>query len=178
MEKDLGVYQLLYSLLIPRIGGNFIIKTHSTNRNYQFLSFFHVAYAKYEKIYIFQSSRNKWSPEIYIIGINFKGLSKNEENVLLNVAKELDNDIMYYPIENMNTELCYSYDYSIQKIIHSYINMKKFFIYLARNPSTYEKIKPDIIKSIDKKNKKWLKMFMKHLPGFAQQEYIKYDDNM
>ena len=80
---NLANYQLIYGLLIPRIGGNFIIKTLANNINAQFLALLYVAFMKYEKVYIYKASQNFWSSEIYIVGINFYGLNEDETNVIL-----------------------------------------------------------------------------------------------
>ena len=161
--KNLDVYQFLYALLIPRKGGNFIIKTFAGNFNLQFLSFFYIAHSKYEKLHIFKSSRNIWSPEVYIVGIGNKGLTEEEENILLDVSKSMSKGKVVYPIDYINADCVLEHEYYTSIIIENYIKVKKFFVYLAQNYNFFREIKPRLENSLDKKNVKWLEKYMDHL---------------
>jgi len=162
-HKDISSYQLLYSLLIPRKGGNFVMKTYASKVTPIYLSILYTVYMKYEKVYIFKSSRNRFSPEIYIVGIGFKGIDKEEERNLIKISKSLGKENILYPVSKIPTEFCIMYEYYLQKIIKSYTDMKKFFVYLVRNEDIYEEIKDDIVKSVKVKNKHWLEKYMEHL---------------
>lgn len=162
-HKDISSYQLLYALLIPRIGGNFVIKSYASNVNPFYLSMLYTAYQKYDKLFIFKSSRNRWSPEIYIVGIGFKGINTDEKQVLINISKEIQKGNIIYPIANIPTEFCIMYEYYIKKIINSYSVTKKFFVYITRNIHIYDKVVKQIMKYIQYKNENWLSVYMKHL---------------
>lgn len=157
---DLANYQLIYSLLIPKKGGNFIIKTHANNINLQFLSLLYLVYIKYNKLYIFKSSQNFWSSEIYIVGIGFDGLSKEEEEIILQIGENLEKGIRLYPVEKISDEFIALYESIISKIIDRYTNIKKFLVYLIRNPDKIKTFKKNIVDAIDERNKKWIKQYI------------------
>lgn len=156
---NLGVHQLIYALLIPRIGGNFVIKTYTLNLLDQYLALLCVIFMKYEKVYLFKSSRNISSPEMYIIGIGFKGINDEETKIILEMAKRKD----AMPFENIPKEFRYSYEHIINEFVLSFTNMKSFIIYLANNQEEFNKLKHEIVKSITKTNHKWIKKHLKHL---------------
>jgi len=162
-NKDLAVYQLLYSLLLVRTGGNFIIKTFCTNFNYQYLSLLYVTYHKFDKVYIFRSSRNIWSPEIYIIGIGKRDISDKEEKYLLKIAEKLEDNEMYYPTDIVSPDLTVEYEYHIQNIIYIFSDIKKLFAYYVDNPEIYKKEKNKLSSYLDKRNIVWIEEHMNHL---------------
>lgn len=172
--KNLSSFQLLYALLLPRKNGNFVIKTYATNYNTQFLSLLGICCAKYEKIYMYRSSRNVWSPEIYMVGINKKELTAKEENILFSIAEDADRGKVSYPTEYIPTEFGFEFEYHSRNIIERYSDIKKFWVYLARHPNILEKTKKDLSISINNKNKIWLENYMKHLKD-APKEYDRYD---
>jgi len=151
---NLGYYQLFYNLLIPRKGGNFILKTHATNIDLQFFSLLYIVYCKYEKIYFFRSSVNFYSPEIYIIGKNFKGINSNEENNLLQIFKSKD---ILYPVNNISDKFIKKYIKYMLEFIRNYKNIKTKFVYFMKNPDVYQKLEKMINKIIDVANKMWIK---------------------
>jgi cap2 methyltransferase len=155
--KDLSVYQMIYALLFPRVGGNFIIKTYAVNYNLQFLAFLMVACSRYEKLFFFRSSRNFWSPEMYVVGIGNKGLSDDEKNKLLDIVKAMDKGEILFPMEYIPSEFGIEYEYYTHHIINIFVEIKKFFVYLARNQDKLEEMKDDIEKAFIAKNKYWLK---------------------
>lgn len=160
---DLANYQLLYALLIPRVGGNFIIKTHANNINLQFLSLVYIAQNKYNKLYIFKSSRNFWSSEIYLVGIGFRGINKNERNIIHDIAKNLDNGIKIFPINNIPESFIDTYEAIINKLINKYTYIKKFLVYLIRHPNNIDIFKKNIITAVDERNRKWIIKYMSNL---------------
>jgi len=171
--NDLSVYQMLYALLLPKVGGNFVIKTYSVNFNLQFVSLLFTACAKYEQLYIFRSSRNIWSSEMYIVGINKKELTKKEEDNLLNISYKMSQGEIVYPVDRIPAEFGLEYEYHTQTLIGKFTEIKKFFVYLARNYKFFLSIKENLFSSLDRKNKIWLDKYMKHLPNVAS-EYKKF----
>lgn len=175
MPKDVNSYQLLYALLLPRIGGNFIMKLQTSgNVSSFYISMLYVTYSKYDNIYIFKSSRNKWSPEIYIVGIGFKGIDKQEKQNLINISRDNQRGNISYPIDNISADFCSMYQYYLHKLIKSYSDIKKFFVYLTRNPEKYNEAKQHIVTSIHLKNKKWLDIYMNHIPNIVEKYYKTY----
>jgi len=161
--KNLDVSQMLYALLLPRVGGNFVIKTFSTNFDLQFLSLLYISCSKFDKLHIFRSSRNIWSPEIYIVGISKRAMSSEEEQNLLNISKKLSQGKIIYPVKHISADFGLEYEYHTQTIITAYTEIKKFFVYLARNYEFFNQIKEKILQALNQKNKLWLKKYMKHL---------------
>lgn len=154
--KDLSVWQLIYALLLPRKGGNFIIKTYAVNYNLQFLAFLMVACTQYDKLFLFRSSRNFWSPEMYVIGVGNKGLSNEEKEKIMNIAKAMDRGEILYPIEYIPSEFGIEYEYYTQQIINIFVEIKKFFVYLSRNQDKLTQASEDIEEAFKKKNEHWL----------------------
>lgn len=164
--KDLGVYQMLYAMLIPREGGNFIIKSVAVNYNLQFLSLLYLASCKCEKLFIFRSSRNVWSPEIYIVGVNKKKLSELETTNLFKIAKALEEDTVIYPTPTIGAEFSLEYEYHTQTVTGMFSDIKKFFVYLARNPEEFKKEQENLESFVHRKNIVWLQEnmnFIKHV---------------
>jgi hypothetical protein len=174
--KDLSTYQLLYGLLIPREGGNFILKSFATNFNLQYLSLLNVASCKFKKLYFFRSSRNIWSPEIYIIGINKKKLSDSEILNLFSIAKGLEENKVIYPIERISTNFLLEYEYNTQNIINMFTEIKTFWVYLLRNPKAFADVKEKLDKFINRKNIIWIRDNLLHI---KKQNFIdKYRSNV
>lgn len=171
--KDLGVYQLLYSLMIPKIGGNFIMKTFAINYNALFMSLLVVAICKYDKLFIFRSGINVWSPEIYIVGIGKKQINQDEINNLFTIAKKLENNQVIYPVSELRAEFMTEFEFHTQNIVQIFSNVKKFFVYLARNPVEFDKLKPKLEKLLDDINIKWLTKYMPFLTD-SKEKYLKY----
>lgn len=157
---NLGTYQLLYDLLIPRIGGNFVLKTYASNIDIQYISLLYLACIKYEELYVFKSSRNFWSPEIYIVGKGFKGLKTNEEQVLLDIFKGLEKGQILYPVKEIPKDFVDQYIAIMSKIIRKYKMTKKFFVYLVRNPDKYKKLEQNMVDVVDQQNKRWIEKFI------------------
>lgn len=157
--KNLTIYQLLYCLLIPREGGNFILKSPNVSfkENRQIISLIYLASCKYDKLYMFRSSRNIWSPEAYIVGINKKEISQKEINNLLQIAEGLEQNKIIYPIKNMSHSFLVEFEYYSQEFVNSYVDIKKIFVYLARHPDDFEKTKKYIDKYINIKNVEWMR---------------------
>lgn len=159
-SKNISVFQLIYCLLLPRLGGNFVIKTYATNFDMLYLSLVYTACVKYDKVYIFRSSRNFWSPEIYIVGIGKKKLKELEIKALFEIADGLTKDKITYPIDFISAEFGLEYEYYMQHIIKSYTDVKKFIVYLARNKKVYDKVRNELIEYFEKKNKMWMKKYL------------------
>jgi hypothetical protein len=158
--KQLSVYQMIYAILLPRVGGNFVIKTLAANFDIQYLSLIYAACAKYDKLYVFHSSRNFWSHEVYLIGIGKKELQKDEIDNLLTIAKELDNGRIVYPVDFVSANFGLEYEFYIQNIIENHVEIKKFISYLARNPDVFEELKPKFTETFDIKNKLWIDKYL------------------
>lgn len=169
----LSVFQLIYALLLPRKGGNFIIKTYVTNHSIKFLAYLSLICSRYEKTYIYRASRNTWTSETYIVGISNKGITDKERKILLSLAKKYTEDNFMYPVEYIPAEFGFEYEYHVKNIIDVYADIKKIWAYLARNPKLFEKFKRDLGIAINNKNKLWLRRYMPHLKD-AEKGYDNY----
>jgi len=172
--KNLASYQMIYSLLLPRIGGNFIIKTYAVNFNLQFLSLLVLAGYKYEKLLLFKSSRNSWSGEIYIIGINKKELTQKEIDSLFKLSKDNDSGKFNSIVKNIPTDFSARYEYIIYGIMKKSIDISKYFHYyrITESLQNNKKERNNLIKYIDRKNMLWLS---KNLPELENTQ-SKYRD--
>jgi hypothetical protein len=164
-KKNLSVYQLFYALLVPN--KNFVIKTYA-NVDPLFIAWLYVISCKYEKLYIFRSSRNMWSSEIYFIGKNKKELSTEEINNIFICAQNYDNNKLIYPVKRIPAEFLYEYEYHSQILGKSFTSAKKFFSYLARNDALFEDKKDELERMINRRNYIWLQKYFTHLPSTAK----------
>ena len=154
-NKNIYIYELFYALLIPRKGGNFVIKSFSANNNKLYLSLLYLITHQYEKIHIFKSNTNFWSPEIYIIGINNQGLDNNDENTLFEIIEKVNQGYDAYPIKSIPDEFVNNYNDIMYKLISFAADIKKFFVFLSTNEGIYNRHKSQIKDIINKKNKEW-----------------------
>lgn len=159
VANDISVFQMLYAILFPRIGGNFIIKTFIANDNKIYLSLIYIAYCIYEKIYIYKSNINFWSPEIYIVGINKKNHVENEI-LLFELAKKPSNEA-FYPVNEISDDFIYNYVKISNNIIKNYTYIKKFFVFLVINKDIFNSNKKLITSILYQKNNEWIDKYIK-----------------
>ena len=162
-KHDITIFQMIYALLIPRVGGNFIIKTYFSNKNPHFISLLYMATCKFKKVKIFKSTRNIWSPEIYIVGISKFKLSDLEINNLFEIANSLTRGEIVYPINRLSEKYVMEYEHINSQITAQYIEIKKLFIYFANDYEFFQSEKKYISEILDKKNGLWIKKFMPFL---------------
>lgn len=167
ISSNVSISQLFYALVIPRIGGNFVIKTYATNHNKLYLALLQVIICYYDKTIVFKSSRNIWSPEIYIVGIGKHKMSKEFVENILTIAKNLSNSNYTYPISYMNDSFLSEYEYITNHIVDAYVDIKKIFVFLARNYDLFKNDKQSIEQILDDKNKYWLTKYFNHLPNIG-----------
>lgn len=153
-HENLGLYQLFYALLLVKPGGNFVIKTYAINYNLRFLSLLYIITCHYEKVYLFKSRRNIWSPEIYVVGVNHKGLDQKE---ITNLFKIYENKNLY-PVKKIPDKFILEYLGHIDNFVNIYTNIKKLFVYFVKHPDKFNQ--EEIMKNIDKQNKNWLKKYL------------------
>jgi len=163
LRDKLSIFQIIYALLLPKVGGNFIIKTYTTNYSIKLLSYLALICSRYDKMFIYRSSRNIWTSEVYIVGINNKGLRQDEIDLILSLAKEYSTGNFIYPIKYIPTEFGYEYEYHIKNMIDIYSDIKKIWTYMARRKDIFDRLKGDINVAINKKNKLWLQRYIPHI---------------
>lgn len=161
-NKNLSITQLFYALIIPRIGGSFVIKTVSTEHSKLYVSLLYLACCKYENIYAFKSNTNFWSPEIYIIGTNKLNLTLDERNTLIKISRELSNGNIIYPVDHVPDDFIAKYEKTMNQFVVQMTDIKKFFVFLSLNDDVLKKNKENIIKIIKEKNSGWLHKYIKN----------------
>ena len=82
--------QLTAMLLCLKVGGNCVFKTFLPLIFPLNLSLFYILYIHFEKVIYFKPSLNPSSSEIYVLGINFKGVSKPVEDALCHVVQRFN----------------------------------------------------------------------------------------
>lgn len=161
LTKDISIFQMIYALLLPRTGGNFIIKSFATNYNTIYLSLLYIAQNFYEKIYLFKSNINFWSPEIYIVGINKKELNKTDTETILEFAKQLKmGQKIFYLVNVIPENFCKTYEQITYNYIGQFVDIKKFFIFLANNIDIFNLNRDMITKILVDRNKKWIETYI------------------
>ena len=154
-NKNLSIYQLFYALLIPKEGGNFVIKTFSANNNKLYLALLYIICQQYEKVIVFKSNTNFWSPEVYLVGINNKGLDDKNRQAILEIAENTTKGQTKYPIKELPDEFINKYNDIMYKLISFAADIKKFFVFLSSNSDVFDKNKGNIYKMIAEKNRGW-----------------------
>ena len=158
LSRDLSVFQMIYAILFPKIGGNFVIKSFATNFNKLYLSMLYLACTMYERIYTFKSNTNFWSSEIYIVGIN--KLKSIDTNILLDIAKNLLNNKITYPIDEIPKSFIDMYQSIMYEYILQYTDIKKFFVFLSTNDAIFNVAKDLIRQSVKEKMTKWTDKYL------------------
>lgn len=174
-KKNTGAAQLIYSILFPRVGGNFVIKLLSTNADLLFISLLYCVTCRYDKVYIFKSSRNIWSSEIYIVGIGKKSINENDEKNLIKIFEGLSKNEIIYPVNKLDEYFFMEYIYINEITLMNYTTIKKFFIHMAYDYKFFIKEKSKLEKILDKKNIYWLENYMKFIPNIVQ-NYKEYNE--
>lgn len=158
--KNLGVFQLLYALLLPRVGGSAIMKTFAVHIDPQYLALLYVLCGCYKKVQVFYSGTNFWSPEIYIVAEHFNGLSSEDKQVVETIAFGAAKGDTKYPVAVVpDGFLKEFYDIMVDRVSQM-VEMKKMFVFLALNPSVFQKYRPDFQRMISKKNDEWMAKYM------------------
>ena len=160
ISSDIYLFQLIYALLIPRIGGNFIVKTFATNYNLTYLSLLYTLTSIYEKIFVFKSNTNFWSPEIYIVGINKNNFTDENRKLLFDFSKKISENKIVYPINQIPDSFCEEYEHIMYNFILQYTDIKKLFVFLATNIQIYKSNLNLMKQVIDERNRKWLNKYI------------------
>ena len=158
-----AAYQLMYALLIPNKGGNFVIKTFAGNTNEFFLRLLEVAARSFDTIYYYKSYINYWSHEIYICGKSFRGIDDATKNILYKIMRSdlnTNNNELIDLLDPISVEVFDPYYKYSMNIIHTASIYKKFFVFCADNPEYLQKNRAYINNMIMAKNKKWIKYFI------------------
>lgn len=161
LSNDISIFQMLYAILFPKTGGNFIIKSYSTNYNLLYLSLLFVSCHVFDKVLVFKSNLNFWSPEIYIIGIGKKQLSKGDTDKLFQVVHNVTKNIYTYPVDTIPDDFCMMYQEIMNKYILEYTDIKKFFVFLSKNDDLFNMSKDKLSDVIDRKNREWINKYMR-----------------
>jgi hypothetical protein len=153
------IYQLIYSLVIPKVGGNFIIKMQSYNLDKKFVSLLYLLYIYYEKVYIYKSNLNFWSSELYMVGINKKEMNEKDTNTILNYFNNIDEHYNYL-INYVPGEFCINLEYILNKYVTSFLKIRKLFDFFVVNKKLFNDNKEHILNIIYKKNDEWIKRYI------------------
>lgn len=160
-NKNLSCLQLLYALLLPSIGGNFVIKTFSTNNNKLYLSLLYLTTCYYKKVCSFKSNANMWSAEIYIVGMDKIDMPKNTKETIMNIAEKVCNeDANIYPLESIPETFVEKYYDMMNSRVMQMADTKKMFTFLAQNTNFFEEHKKDMKRIIDDINTKWMNIYI------------------
>lgn len=160
---NLAYYQLIYALLIPKKGGFFVAKTFASNFNNHYLAALYIILSHYDKVMIYKSNINFWSPEIYLVGRGFKGISEVDKNNIIDCVKK-----NHYLLPELPYKYLQTYDNLTQQIILDYTESKNMLIFLSENERIYSELFPTVEKMLIDKNKKYVKKYMSHLPNLKK----------
>lgn len=165
-ERDL-TSKLKYCMIVSIMGilaegGNFIFKTLMPVTEQIIISLYYILHCCFEKFIFFKPLQNAWSPEFYVVGINYKRkLTSEEYDVLLGcipdynqrislVKKTPSYDKFIIQLENITNKLKNNFRLAIQRNIYFVDNWDE----LTREDRM--KIKANI----EEKNDAWIKRFL------------------
>ena len=70
--------------------------------------------------------------------------------------------VVFQPIF-LSADFGLEYEFYMQNIIELYAQVKKFIVYLARNPTILDKTKQKLIDAFERKNKLWIIKYLPHI---------------
>lgn len=169
--SKLVTLELLCCLILPKKGGNFIMKTQQINFDTQFMSLVYLANSIFDKVFVFKSTRNIWSAEIFIVGIG-KQTTKFDK-ILYKIAEGLDQGKTLYPTDYLDADFSVDYEDVAKNMITVSNSYKESYAGVARRWAEFNPKKKEYISQIDEKNIEWLQKNMPHLKD-VEKEYRKY----
>ena len=165
-ERDL-TSKLKYCMIVLMLGvlglgGNFVFKTLMPINESIIISLYYILFAKFEKLIFFKPLQNAWSPEFYVIGINYKNkLNDSEYEILLKQIEQYDRKICL-----VQTDKSYSrFVLQLENITNKLKN--NFRLAILRNiffVDNWDKLsnedKENIKINIEEKNDEWINRFL------------------
>jgi hypothetical protein len=109
--------QLTTMLMCLNNGGNCVFKTFLPIVYPLSISLFYILYLTFEKVVYFKPTLNPSSSEIYVLGINFKGLSPKIEEQLLHTVRHFDENVWLF--ESFSEDFVNKHFNSIQQCINN-----------------------------------------------------------
>jgi hypothetical protein len=109
--------QLTTMLMCLKNGGNCVFKTFLPIMYPLSISLFNILYLTFEKVVYFKPTLNPSSSEIYVLGINFKGLPTKIEEQLLNTVTHFDENVWLF--DSFSEDFVKKHFDSIQECINN-----------------------------------------------------------
>jgi 23S rRNA U2552 (ribose-2'-O)-methylase RlmE/FtsJ len=160
---NLGYYELIYCLLMPKVGGFCVIKTYLANTSKNYLAALQMVCSKYKKVYLFKSNINMWSSEVYIVGKDFKGLTDEERAGVLECVKTGK-----CLIDKVSLDFIKEYDTHVMRMISDNIEIKKFMVMISTNTQLYRNYQDAMMDSVRGKTMEFAKKYFAHLSDLPQ----------
>lgn len=161
LTMKLKYCMIVLILKVLAVGGNFVFKTLLPIDEQLLISLYYLIYNNFEQMYFFKSTQNRWSPEFYVIGINYLRKINNETNNVLTKYIELgtyNKKINLFKQDNKYADFELQLDHITRKLSVSFQNaIFRNMYYLDNWDDISEEHKNDIKKSINMKNKKWVR---------------------
>jgi hypothetical protein len=155
-KTKLGLIQLIYALLLPRVGGGFVIKIQNCAYLDKIeISLVYIITNKYKHIHICRSNMNFWSSEIYIVGYDKQEITETEKETILNCINMSD-----YPVEKIKSKFVISYCDIINKYISQAIRFRTYFLFLSENKKIFNTNKKQYENIIDKYIRLWIDKYI------------------
>jgi 23S rRNA U2552 (ribose-2'-O)-methylase RlmE/FtsJ len=158
---NLGLFQLIYALTLPRIGGMCILKTHAGNMDKTFIYLLTMMTKNYKEVHIAKSYINFWSSEIYIIGLDM--IHKKPLTYFDNL---FNNNMKMSTTEKMNNSVLQQYYDISMDIIKNTYTYKVFFTFCSFYPEKFIREQNTIEKYISQLVTKWITKYIdpKYVP--------------
>lgn len=166
-ERDLSS-KLKYSMIILILGllgtgGNFVFKTLMPLNEHSIISLYYLIYIHFEQLIFFKPLQNAWSPEFYVIGLNYQNKIDNTDMDLM--IKQLDSYNRKVSLVDTTTENYSKFMIQLESITSKLKN--NFRIAILRNiffVDNWSKLdsdeKAEIKKNIEDRNDDWIKRFI------------------
>lgn len=157
---DLGPYQIVFSLLLPKIGGNAVIKTFMSNTGDYYVSLIYLLTCFYEKVYIFKSNNNMWSNEIYFVLLGKKTIPNEISNNLMASIENFGLSKNLYLVQTLPIEFIKEFVGIELELLKVFIDLKEIMLLFSLKDEYFEKYKENIKYFIKKRNYRWLKKYI------------------
>jgi hypothetical protein len=155
-KNKLTLFQLIYALIIPRIGGGFIIKIQNCAYLEKIeISLIYLITHKYKHVNICGSNTNFWTSEIYIIGYDKIEITNEEHKNILKCIEPNN-----YPVKKIKSNFMTNISQIINIYISQAINFRTYFLFLSENKKIFNDTKKKYEIIIEDHINKWIEKYM------------------
>lgn len=143
-------------------GGNFVFKSLMPVNEPIIISLYYMIYCRFKKLIFFKPMQNPWSPEFYVIGIDYrKKLNTNEFNILLEYVDNYNPKISLVKEDDDYHKFIIQLGYITNKLKNNFrLAILRNIFYVDNWEKLSKQEKEEIKKNIKEKNQDWINRFI------------------